>query len=286
MGLNQNEFAAVFEAVKESLFIFSLEGKYLKAPDGSDLEGNFLYEEFSTAKADELIRMIKSVASEKVVKSFEYSFEKGETRWCSSILSPVFDNDGEVKSVVWVEKDVTYLKEMEERLSRLDIKDHLTGINNRRYFFSELDSFFHRFLRGSKKYSLTIISIDGFEEIKDRGDRELADNVVAGFATVVKSFLRVTDIFASTGSNEFVILLPDTDFAGVKHVADRLLEDVREPILKDSEVKITASFGCSEVSKFDTSYDNVLNRAEIALYQAKQSGGDKVVLLDYASWKK
>jgi diguanylate cyclase (GGDEF)-like protein len=133
-----------------------------------------------------------------------------------------------------------------------------------------------------------MISLDRYEKFSETYGNESGGEIVSGFVDIIKDFLRLTDIFACIGGEDFVILLPDTDSKGVKHVADRLREYIEKSTFRvaDIDVNITASFGCSEVSKFDTSYDNVVNRSEIALYQAKHFGGNKVSLLDYKSWKK
>ncbi len=112
--------------------------------------------------------------------------------------------------------------------------------------------------------------------------------MVNSFINVIKNTLRNTDLFASTDDEDFIILLPDTPSNGAALMAERVRCAIEGNIfdLDGVHYNITASFGCSGVSENDSSYDNVINRAEIALYQAKHSGGNSVKRLDYENWNK
>lgn len=304
MNISQQTALEILGALDETVIIFSPDGEYLfvtgggQDEDDSDLTGKNITETLSKPAAELFMSKIAETLELGDVNNFEYQISdiymvgiEGEaktdnTRYFRAKLIPMVLEGG--PCVVWIACDITEGKLLEQNLNNNTIQDPVTGIYNRRFFFKELNHFFQRFMRGSNVYSVIMINLDHSEKLSDTYGIEVTDSMVVNFLGLIKSTLRSTDLFASTGNEDFIILLPDTPSNGAAQMAGRVRSAIAGNIfeIEGDQFKITASFGCSEVSDNDSSYDNVVNRAEIALYQAKHNGGDAVKRLNYQNWNK
>lgn len=307
MSINLSLAHQIFNNLDEIIIIFDENGVYQEvissgekhsAEDFQGLIGKNLTDTLADNTASLFITKIKECIEMDAVVSFDYqvagilnissdaAVEGSKTSFYKSKLIPVTEN-GKV-SVIWVAYDLTNFKDMEASFKDCAMEDPVTGIYNRRFFFKELNNFYQRFQRGSNSYSVIMINLDHSEKLSDTYGLEVTDGMVSSFISVIKSTLRTTDLFASTGDEDFIILLPDTPSAGASQMAERVRGSIENNIfeLDGEQINITASFGCSEVADGDSSYDNVINRAEIALYQAKHNGGNCVKRLNYENWKK
>ena len=160
---------------------------------------------------------------------------------------------------------------------KLEIKanfDALTGAYNRvafydMYPFFSKEPYFH-------PLSLIMFDIDNFKSINDTYGHNVGDIVLKTVAETVKKHLRRSDIFVRWGGEEFIVLLPHTDVEGALKVAEKLrraIEGLNIPELKGR--KVTASFGVTEV-KPKEKLEEVIFRADMALYKAKREGKNRV----------
>jgi len=300
-----NHLFEILSGLSETVIIFNENGKYIKIFTGEDeeqfcdFEGKNICDTLAPDTAGFFLAKIKETIIKGEPVHFEYqianiaqvsaqdSDQSENTIYYKIKAFPISDINGE-KAVAWISRDVSQYKKLELKYNSTSVTDPVTGVYNRRYFFKELNNFFQRFLRGSNLYSLIMLNLDHFEKLSDTFGQEVTENMMNGFVSIIKTTLRNTDLFASTDSEEFIILLPDTPSNGAMQMAERVCESIANHIfeIEGEHFSVTGSFGCSEVSQNDTSYDNVLNRAEIALYQAKHSGGNTVKRLNYESWNK
>ncbi len=135
-----------------------------------------------------------------------------------------------------------------------------------------------RFERRGKKYALLLLDIDHFKSINDRYGHTTGDRVLQSLANICAANLRKQDIVARWGGEEFCILLPDTDAETALGVAEKLRREIAdcEAPPADSTLAISTSIGVSEVRGSDTNHDQVLERADRALYEAKRAGRNRV----------
>jgi len=308
MNINIEKFEEILSALDETVIIFSTSGDYIKvfneASSGEDFGvadfiGKNIAETIASETADIFISKIREAASTGETQICEYQISNISFVGCGSDdgesstifyrakVKPLLDN-GEVCCVAWIAYDLTELKTMEMKLQNSAMEDPATGVYNRRFFFKELNNFFQRFLRGSNSYSIIMINLDHSEKLSDTYGLEITEKMVVSFIGIIKGALRTTDLFASTGNEDFIVLLPDTPSNGASMMGERLRNAIANHIfeMEGAQYNVTASFGCSEVSEHDSSYDNVINRAEIALYQAKHNGGNAVKRLNYENWNK
>lgn len=119
--------------------------------------------------------------------------------------------------------------------------------------------------------------IDFFKKINDNYGHETGDVVLRAFAGLLRKQTRPTDILARYGGEEFVILMANCDLASAVALAERIRSTVAATGIEPLSAPITASFGVAELQKGETG-DSLINRADEALYKAKQSGRNRVVI--------
>lgn len=172
------------------------------------------------------------------------------------------------------------LKNKMTELDRLASTDPLTGLYNRRFFYQRMEEEISRASRSMSPISLVYLDIDLFKAINDTYGHQAGDTVLKQVARIMTRLLRKSDVLGRIGGEEFLILLPDTDGPGSQVIADRLCKRVENtPFLyKDDSIDVTVSLGvyCSP-DPVAIGVDELVSRADAALYEAKQSGRNRVV---------
>ncbi|NPV78043.1 MAG: GGDEF domain-containing protein [Anaerolineae bacterium] len=182
-------------------------------------------------------------------------------------------------------KNVDLQNEIEERkkaeiaLQAMAVTDPLTGLYNRRHFFTLASQEAERSVRYSHALSVIIIDLDDFKQVNDTWGHLVGDQVLATIANHIREEIRKVDIAGRFGGDEFVILLPETEVGQARIVAGRLRDRIlRQPtITEHGRLVVTVSLGvagargerCKDV-------EALLDRADQALYHAKQSGRNQV----------
>lgn len=166
-----------------------------------------------------------------------------------------------------------------QELERLATVDGLTGLNNRRRFDARLQEDFQMLRRSGRGFSLILIDVDHFKAINDEHGHQAGDEVLRQLAQLLKQCTRITDFVARYGGEEFVVLLPDVEDEGaVWAIAEKIRATVAGQAFPGIG-RVTASLGLSCALKDDLSSTDVVERADMALYKAKQAGRNLVAQL-------
>jgi diguanylate cyclase (GGDEF)-like protein len=168
------------------------------------------------------------------------------------------------------------LQHANARLSELASHDELTGLYNRRGLFELAQREFARARRTGRSLALVMADLDHFKEVNDRYGHLAGDEVLKRCAAAHAKLARASDLCGRFGGEEFLLLAPETDLDGAKALAERIRQSLRE--LGRGGIAVTASFGVTVMGEVDRSFDDVLKRADDALYRAKQAGRDRVVV--------
>lgn len=170
--------------------------------------------------------------------------------------------------------------QLNEKLEKLAMIDELTQIMNRRAFFLRGEEEIKRARRHHLPISAIMLDIDKFKNINDTYGHDTGDYILSCFASMLKSHIREIDIVGRIGGEEFGILLPNTKAEDAMKLAERIRQYVQTGncISQDVEIKLTASFGVAQYHLDLKDLDELLKEADIALYQAKNAGRNKVVL--------
>ncbi len=176
-----------------------------------------------------------------------------------------------------------------ERLKQAGLTDALTGINNRRFFDQRLEEEISRNKRLETSLSCLFIDIDHFKIINDSFGHDVGDTVLKKVAELVRAQIRSIDVVARYGGEEFAILLGQSGEQKAIEIAERIRSIIAETEFKnaDTDANITVSVGVSTINFKHTQTEepkligrHLLQRADKALYQAKQNGRDQVVFLE------
>ena len=191
-------------------------------------------------------------------------------------------------SVADGEKIDTLIQEV-QRYKELSLTDYLTGLFNKRYFQTRFIEEVTRARRSSYDLSLIFCDIDYFKRINDRFGHHIGDEVLRITAQILSgsidelniiSRLRKSDIIARYGGEEFVVILPETGKTGAAIAAERLRKKIEKYTftLDGEKVHITMSFGVTELSPADKDHTEIIKNADYAMYKAKNSGRNRVMV--------
>lgn len=168
-----------------------------------------------------------------------------------------------------------------ERINYLAMHDSLTGLANRSLLSEHLHRNLHRAQREKQRFALLFIDLDKFKWINDNHGHDAGDDVLLIVAQRLIKKLRSTDICARIGGDEFVVMLESiSNTEAAVMVAESLCELIKEPIKwGNAELNVSASIGISLFPEDGNSADALLNRADDAMYKAKDLGKDRCVRL-------
>jgi diguanylate cyclase (GGDEF)-like protein len=187
-------------------------------------------------------------------------------------------DNGSYLGRVWFFSDISAHKNAEARLEELARHDALTGVPNRRYFFECCDRAFGRSRRKPVPISIIAIDVDHFKNINDRFGHAVGDEVLIALCRRCSPLLRENDVFARLGGEEFCVLLPGTGMQEAARIAERLRRASadEEFVLGEHRIVCSVSLGVASARSSDTGVAECLRRADLALYQAKRAGRDRV----------
>jgi len=170
-------------------------------------------------------------------------------------------------------KRTIYLRNKE--LFRMSVTDPLTGIYNRAKFDEEIKRWYEISRRYNTPLSLIIFDFDDFKRINDRYGHLEGDHILTECVNVIKKGIRITDIFARWGGEEFVILLPNTNKEYAVEMTERLRSMISSHCFSGVE-NLTCSFGVAGLEKNDTA-ETLIKKADKLLYRAKRLGKNTVI---------
>ncbi len=168
--------------------------------------------------------------------------------------------------------------QMFQRMEMMATTDGLTGLVNHRRFKELLGEALARAKRFSRKVSVLMVDADHFKTVNDTYGHPVGDLVLQRIAKILQTEARRTDVVARYGGEEFVVVLDETDLRGARSVAERIRERIEgEPIQGEfGRVRVTASLGLSAWPEHAESMEDLLERADQALYEAKKNGRNRV----------
>ncbi|MBT9521317.1 MAG: EAL domain-containing protein [Dechloromonas sp.] len=203
----------------------------------------------------------------------EYSLPDGRTitEHSVAVTSPAAVEGGRL----WIFEDVTSQRQIAERLVFMAERDSLTALANRARFDAELDRLLTQAERDPGLYgALIYFDIDEFKTINDTFGHRAGDHVLIRTADTVSKLVRTTELFARLGGDEFAIIAPNADLAGAQSLAERLLSAVAamQFEFENRRLSLTISVGIALFPEHAGSAEELVSRADAAMYQAKRGG--------------
>ena len=214
-------------------------------------------------------------ASEPAEITFRILRKDGDMRWIWHKCQAMFAEDGSWRGRRTTNRDVTALKEAEEKLQRLSTTDPLTGAYNRRMFMDMLSREMTRSGRYGEPFSLLMFDLDHFKRVNDTYGHDVGDRVLVEVVELSMELIRQSDILARWGGEEIMVLLPQTNPDMALAMGERLRQRISEYRFTDAG-RLTVSIGVAHQQQLDT-IDSLLKRVDTAMYRAKDTGRNRVV---------
>ena len=218
---------------------------------------------------------------------FQRRQEDGSVLWASISGAPIFSSDGTFTGYRGIGRDVTAQKQHEEDIVRLAFYDPLTNLPNRRLLLDRLAKALVTSGRSQTRGALLFIDLDNFKDLNDTMGHDVGDQLLEKVANRLSLCVRQGDTVARFGGDEFVVMLVDlsAEVAGavdqVKTVSQKILEALNLPFeLRGSVHFSTPSIGITLFSGLHQSVDDLLKRADLAMYQAKEAGRNTMRFFD------
>ena len=174
-----------------------------------------------------------------------------------------------------------FLRNTLDRSLELAVTDPLTGLNNRRFLDHQLNVLMSRHIKGGDILSVLMLDIDLFKRINDTYGHDAGDEVIKEFARRLALNVRAIDMACRFGGEEFVVLMPETDGPDALNIAERVRSQVADVpfVLADGQsLVVTVSVGVATSQGLGDSPESLIKRADEAVYEAKQSGRNRVVV--------
>jgi diguanylate cyclase (GGDEF)-like protein/PAS domain S-box-containing protein len=202
----------------------------------------------------------------------------GQFVWMMITVSLVRDEEDRALYLIMQFQDISERKDLAGRLEYMVDHDFLTSLYNRRHFEQELAREVERAARYGSPGAMLLIDVDNFKTVNDTFGHMAGDDLLKRIAGLLKHRMRHTDTLARIGGDEFAVLLPQTNTTQATTVADAFVKalDKQAAMLATRSIHITASVG---VASFDSISDaEVMARADVAMYAAKQAGRNRFVV--------
>lgn len=227
---------------------------------------------------------------------FRFLLSSGTIRYMESAGALIKNSNGEPTSVIVVSHDITERKRAENEIKNLAFYDQLTQLPNRRLLGDRLDQSMATSKRSGSYCALLFLDLDNFKPLNDAYGHPVGDILLVEVANRLTNCVREVDTVARFGGDEFVVVLNElsSDLGGsiiqTTNVAEKICSSLAKPYFiktshegaVDSSIEhhCSASIGATLFLNHEVSQDEVLNRADAAMYQAKEAGGNQVKFYD------
>lgn len=297
--INVEQMSLILDALPDPAFIFSKTGKYLGVfggrdkryyHDGSGLVGRYIAELIKPEKANWFLAQIDLALQSRQLLIAEYELSNRDVRglpdegpeqpiWFEGRIQALNFLVEAEEVVLWVATNISERHQLEIRLREIGDTDQLTGLFNRRKLQHDLSQHYAAYVQQAVPTALLMFDLDNLKKINDSNGHHVGDEAIQLVARICQSALRKTDCACRFGGDEFVIALPNTEYAQALEIAKRLHDRFRQELSQFSVdgIAITASMGVTSIGPKDCTYEDSIIRADQALYQAKNSGRDRIV---------
>src|SRR6056297_1372974 len=288
MGLELEQYKLIVENTPNLIWVSGVDGKcYYFNQTWLDFRGRSLGEEYGYGWFEEGVHPDdKERCLEIYTENFEEEKEfqmvyrlkrhDGEYRWIDDSGAPFYDEAGNFSGFVGSCVDITERIRGQQYKERA-IRDGLTGIFNRQYFFDLMNEEYYKAVENKNSLSVIMFDVDKFKSINDNFGHRIGDQVLKEICSSVNQVIRDFDIFARYGGDEFVVGLPGTEALPADKVAVRIKDNINQiRIENEKNLKISCSIGTITL-KNEKSIENLIDKADKALYSCKNNGGNCVI---------
>ena len=290
---SEKRYRTLFNAAADAMMVIS--------PNGILLDINAMGCKHVGAKRKELvgkdITAIFTPARQQLVNSSILEvMAKGEHSFEALLVNPdspipveinakTIDYQGQ-PAILGIARDITERKLLQARLEYQASTDPLTGLNNRRHFLMKAEQEFLRFKRYGHGFAMLMLDLDFFKKVNDTYGHQTGDALLREFAQKMRIAFRHSDLLGRIGGEEFAVMLIESGLCKGTEIAERLRQLVHDSPLhiNDTVVHYTVSVGGTIVAPEDNSLEEIIRRADSALYTAKRNGRNQVNFETRGPW--
>jgi diguanylate cyclase (GGDEF)-like protein/PAS domain S-box-containing protein len=209
---------------------------------------------------------------------FHNRTKAGTMIWELASISPIRDDAGQVTHFVCVKEDITEMKRLQDQMSQMAHHDPLTGLPNRILFYDRIKNAQAQARRRRSGFALFYLDLDGFKAVNDTHGHEKGDLLLCAVARRIGGCVRESDTVARMGGDEFTVLLPDLQGReAAAMIAGAILETLGQPFnCRDISCTIGVSIGISLFPQDGEDTDQIITRADSAMYHIKHGGRNSV----------
>jgi len=288
LAASERQFRSIFDAAAIGVMTLDLDGQILEAnatleqvcdyPAGT-LHGRPFRDYLDPSDHVSLARLAELSAGLIDRCQLEHRFRRndGSMMWCRTVMALVRDGAGHPAHSTAMLEDISDRKQVEAELVHRTLHDPLTALPNRQLFLERLRLARSRRLSGSG-LAVLFMDVDRFKEVNDTLGHHAGDELLIAVARRLTGAVRPSDVVARFAGDEFLVLADEVgSAAGARRFALRLTESLRKPFALAGETRtVTASLGVTYSAEPSDSPEEILRRADAAMYLAKQRGRNRV----------
>ena len=286
LAASERQYRSVFDAATIGLLELDLAGRVLQANQvaehvlgypagalaGVDLWSRIVAEDHSVPLLDE----IANGAEDRWELEHRLLRHDGTPLWCRTVTVLVRDRSDRPEHVTVMVEDIDERKQVEAKLVHQTTHDALTMLPNRQHFYNELQG--ARSAHDFNGVAVVFIDIDTFKQVNDAFGHDCGDELLVAVARRLRGAVRPTDVVARFGGDEFLVLAADLDESrDAAQLAWRLVNALRAPFsIAGHDVAVTASFGVAYSDNPAEPDEDLVRKADAAMYSAKHRGRNRV----------
>jgi diguanylate cyclase (GGDEF)-like protein len=277
---HEHRMQLVGDNVDAVLWTTDLEGRFTSITGGAlnDLQ----LPETALVSGSSEVLVPKALVQEALAGTPVRTETETNGRWLRHHIEPLRDADDRVQGVVGVSLDITELKRAERELYVEANVDRLTGLLNRRGLEARLGDCVKAAAETGKRFAVLYLDLDRFKAVNDSLGHSVGDSVLCEVANRLRGVIRSGDVVARPGGDEFIVLLTTIDsVTNVQEIGERILHAFSTPVrVPGYDLFVGTSLGSAIFPDDGRTIDDLLTRADVAMYRAKAVGGSRYARFD------
>ncbi|MBK8972865.1 MAG: EAL domain-containing protein [Hahellaceae bacterium] len=302
LQVSQAKFQAFSQVVPDLCLVLDESGRYVERYGGDDrllvapfeqLKGSLISEWFSEVQTARIMEIVEAAILTGELQLVEYELDlaggrrvfEGRVR----VIHGFLPESPERAHVLWMAREITERKAAEAQIRQLAFYDPLTQLPNRRLLIDRLEQVIDKVVRSGQYGALFYLDLDDFKRINDSLGHSVGDQLLLAVTARLRPLFRASDTVARIGGDEFVILLDlledeqNTMVAEAVSVARKILDCFAHPFqLANKDYRVVTSVGVCLIEGKGVSVDEVLKRADSAMYRSKKMGGNRFAFFEDA----
>lgn len=291
---SEERYRTIIENIEDGYYEVDLKGNMLYCNDAlcrilgysrKELIGMNFHQYMDEKNAKDVFKSFNNVyKTGESTRAFDWELlrKDGGKRYIEASVS-LITAKGESIGFRGIARDITERKKTEEELVFLAYHDPLTGLYNRKAFYERLEEIIAHAKRYNDEKNIFFVDLDKFKRVNDTCGHEAGDKLLQEVARRLKSTVRETDYVCRFGGDEFAIILNESPETGLERIAERIIQEISRPYFIDRHKidYITPSIGISNYPKDGENIKMLINRADKAMYKAKEKGNRFIVYADH-----